>query len=70
MTQKAQRAFRTVALQRAASPEQLDYLVGVTKPFDWILAFVICLGLVSALAWGIFGRIPSRALHARLQIRG
>jgi HlyD family secretion protein len=70
VTQKAQRAFRTVALQRAASPEQLDYLVGVTKPFDWILTFVICLGLVSALAWGIFGRIPTRASGEGILVGG
>jgi HlyD family secretion protein len=56
----SQRAFRTVALQRASSPEQLDHLVGITKPFDWILTFVICLALVAALTWGVVGRIPTR----------
>ena len=43
MTEGPQRAFRSVALQRAASPEQLDYLVKITKPSDWILASVVCL---------------------------
>ncbi len=61
MTEQSQRAFRTVALQRAASPEQLDHLVSITKPFDWILTFVICLALAAALTWGVIGRIPSRA---------
>ena len=60
MTDGAERIFRVSALQRAASPEQLDHLVTVTRPFDWILTAVICLVLVSALAWGILGRIPSR----------
>jgi HlyD family secretion protein len=60
VTEVSQRAFRAVALQRAASPEQLDHLVGITKPFDWILAFVICLGLAAALTWGVVGRIPTR----------
>jgi HlyD family secretion protein len=60
VTEQSQRAFRTVALQRAASPEQLDHLVGITKPFDWILTFVICLALAAALTWGIVGRIPTR----------
>lgn len=60
MTEQSQRAFRTVALQRAASPEQLDHLVGITRPFDWILTFVICLALAAALTWGVVGRIPTR----------
>ena len=60
MTELSQRAFRAVALQRAGSPEQLDHLVGITKPFDWILTFVICLALAAVLTWGVFGRIPTR----------
>lgn len=60
MTELSQRAFRTVALQRAASPEQLDHLVSITKPFDWILTCVICLALAAALTWGVVGRIPTR----------
>jgi HlyD family secretion protein len=68
MTELTQRAFRAVALQRASSPEQLDQLVGITKPFDWILTIVICLGLAAALTWGVFGRIPTRALGEGLLI--
>ena len=60
MTELSQRAFRAVALQRAASPEQLDHLVSITKPFDWILTFVICLALAAVLTWGVVGRIPTR----------
>ena len=61
MTDLSQRTFRAVALERAASPEQLDHLVRITKPFDWILIFVICIALVAALTWGIVGRVPTRA---------
>ena len=68
MTELSQRAFRTVALQRASSPEQLDQLVDITKPFDWILTIVICLGLAAALTWGVLGRIPTRALGEGLLI--
>ena len=62
MTEASQRTFRAVALQRAASPEQLDQLVGITKPFDWILAGVVCVALAAVLVWGVLGRIPTRAL--------
>ena len=60
MNEGSERPFRAAALERAASPEQLDYLVGITRPLDWIVAFVICLALAAGLLWGIFGRIPSR----------
>jgi len=62
VTELSQRAFRPLALQRAASPEQLDHLVSIIKPFDWILTFVICLVLAVALTWSIVGRIPTRVL--------
>src|SRR4029079_720382 len=32
MSDVSQRTFRAVALQRAASPEQLDHLVRITRP--------------------------------------
>jgi HlyD family secretion protein len=47
-------------LDRAASPEQFDHLVVITKPSDWILTAVICLALTAAIIWGVVGRIPTR----------
>jgi HlyD family secretion protein len=70
MTEVSQRAFRAVALQRAASPEQLDQLVTITKPFDWILTSVVCLALVAVLTWGVLGRIPTRALGEGILVSG
>ena len=70
MTDASQRTFRAVALQRAASPEQLDHLVGITKPFDWILSCVICLALAAAITWGVLGRIPTRALGEGILVSG
>jgi HlyD family secretion protein len=60
VTQGSERIFRASALQRAASPDELDHLVAITKPSDWILAIVLTVGLAGAVAWGIYGRIPSR----------
>ncbi len=70
VTEGPQRAFRSVALQRAASPEQLDYLVKITKPSDWILTFVVCLALAAALTWSIIGRIPTRVSGEGILISG
>jgi HlyD family secretion protein len=55
-----QQIFRAAALERVASPEQLDHLVKVAKPLDWILGLVIVLGLTSVLVWSVVGRIPTR----------
>lgn len=60
MTATPQRTFRAAALDRAASPEQFDHLVVITRPSDWIWAAAICLLLVAAIVWGIVGRIPTR----------
>jgi len=61
MSDQPNKAFRAVALERAASLEQLDHLVTITRPLDWILAVVIFLMVGTAVAWGFFGRLPTRA---------
>lgn len=61
MSDQHNKPFRAVALERAASLEQLDHLISITRPMDWILAVVIFLTLATAVAWSIFGRLPTRA---------
>src|SRR4051812_7991755 len=70
MNDLSQRTFRAVALQRAASPEQLDHLVRITRPFDWMLVFAICIALIAAVTWGIVGRVPTRAEGQGILISG
>jgi HlyD family secretion protein len=70
MSDLSQRTFRAVALQRAASPEQLDHLVRITRPFDWMLVFAICIALIAAITWGIVGRVPTRAEGPGILISG
>ncbi|MGZ9142599.1 MAG: NHLP bacteriocin system secretion protein, partial [Candidatus Binatia bacterium] len=70
MNDVSQRTFRAVALQRAASPEQLDHLIQITKPSDWILIFAICLALAGALTWGVVGRVPTRTAGEGILISG
>jgi HlyD family secretion protein len=54
--------FRDAAVERLSSPEQLDQLVAITRPFDWVAATALALGLVVLIAWGILGRIPTRVI--------
>jgi HlyD family secretion protein len=50
--------FRKKALDRAASPEQLDRVIQLVRPQHW-LPLVACGSLLSAgIAWSIVGRIP------------
>jgi HlyD family secretion protein len=70
MSDSGKRAFRAIALERAASPEQLDHLVGITKPVDWILGFVILLALATVITWSIVGSIPTRTAAEGILISG
>jgi HlyD family secretion protein len=70
MSDSDKRAFRSIALERAASPEQLDHLVGITRPVDWILGLVILLALATAITWSIVGSIPTRTPGEGILISG
>lgn len=52
--------FRQVALERLASPEQLDQLITVTNPMGWLALLAIGGLLASATLWGIYGSIPTK----------
>ena len=50
--------FRQQALDKHASPEQLDRLLQVVKPRSWIMLIGIAALLVFVLLWSVLGRIP------------
>src|SRR5580658_918171 len=60
MTRATQRIFREAAIDRLSSPDQLDQLVGVTRPIDWLAALAIAVAILALLAWGFLGSIPTR----------
>src|SRR5436309_1996610 len=51
--------FRKEALDRLASPEQLDQLMQLTSPRGWIALAGLGLILLTGLAWGLFAKIPT-----------
>jgi multidrug efflux pump subunit AcrA (membrane-fusion protein) len=53
------RIFRKVSLERLSSPERLDELMQLTTPGGWLALFALCAIIVLAIAWGLFGRIPT-----------
>lgn len=56
----SQGLFREVSLERLSSPEQLDELIKVTSPRAWLALIAIGCILISAIAWGFLGSIPTK----------
>lgn len=52
--------FRKVALDRLASPEQLDQLMQVANPKGWVALATLGGLIAAAFAWGFLGSIPER----------
>ncbi|HEY7789132.1 MAG TPA: NHLP bacteriocin system secretion protein [Vicinamibacterales bacterium] len=61
--------FRPAALERLQSPEQLDQLMEVTKPFSWVALAVLCALLALAVVWSLFGTIPTKVNASGILIR-
>jgi HlyD family secretion protein len=61
--------FRSVALERLSSPEQLDQLMRVTTPRGWLLLLGIGALLLTALVWGVTGSVPERIAGQGILIR-
>ncbi|WP_089936584.1 biotin/lipoyl-binding protein [Candidatus Entotheonella palauensis] len=51
--------FRQEALERLASPEQLDHLMQVVKPKDWIVVVLFAVLATAVILWSLFGRLPT-----------
>ncbi|MFQ3614168.1 MAG: NHLP bacteriocin system secretion protein, partial [Cyanobacteriota bacterium] len=50
--------FRKESLERLSSPEQLDQLLQVVNPRDWLPLGCLAALVGAGLMWSIFGRIP------------
>jgi HlyD family secretion protein len=53
-------SFRKKSLEKLSSPEQLDTMIQITNRSGWIALLTVGFCLVVALAWGIYGRIPTK----------
>lgn len=56
----SERVFRETTVARLASPEQLDQLIRVTRPVDWIGTLAIAVGVIALVIWSVIGQIPTR----------
>ena len=58
MSEKKRCIFRQQALDRLSSPEQLDRLMQVVSPKDWLpLGGLVIFGVLGII-WSVFGNIP------------
>lgn len=64
----AARVFRQSALDRLSSPEQLDRLITLTKPRDWLAAIALAAVIGLGIVWSIYGAVPVRVVGKGLMI--
>ena len=62
--------FRKAALDKLASPEQLDVLARVTSPTGWLALGTVGMLLVGVVAWSLLGSVPTRVEGEGILIRG
>lgn len=62
--------YRKQALERLASPEQLDQLMPLTRPREWVALAAIGLLLTGALLWSVFGTIRTTVEGSGILTRG
>src|SRR5688572_31996034 len=62
--------FRKAALDKLASPEQLDVLTRITSPTGWLAMATVAVLLVGVLVWSVFGSVPTRVDAEGILIRG
>lgn len=46
------------SIDRVSSPEQLDQIIHITSPLDWLAIAATIVALTVLLGWGFFGSVP------------
>ena len=66
----SRKLFRKAALDKMSSPEQLDELMKVTSPVDWLALGGLGAILLAATIWGFTGQITTRVDGQGILLRG
>ena len=59
MSVNPRQLFRTKALERVSSPDNLDQIIKIVSPKDWLPLAVLGGLVLLALAWSIAGEVPT-----------
>ncbi len=70
MSGGAEKLLRKAAIEKLASPEQLDMAMRVTSPMGWVALTAIGVAIVADVVWSIVGRIPERVDATGELLRG
>jgi HlyD family secretion protein len=52
--------FRKAAVQQITTPEQLNELIKVVKPHNWIILYTVLFFMIALILWSLLGSIPTR----------
>ena len=66
----AQHLMRKAAIEKLASPEQLDMTLRVTKPVSWLAILTIAVMLSGGIAWAFLGTVYERVDGQGVWLRG
>jgi HlyD family secretion protein len=58
----ARQIYRKKALDRLASPEQLDQLLTIVSPMGWLALLALVALVIWAIVWGFTGTIPTKVM--------
>src|SRR3954451_8541800 len=59
MAEPKRKLFRTEAMDRLSTPEDLESLMPVARPKDWLLILVAAVTLLLFVIWSFLGHIPT-----------
>ena len=65
-----EKLLRKAAIEKLASPEQLDMAMRVTSPMGWVALTAIGVAIVATIVWSIVSRIPERVDATGELLRG
>ncbi len=69
MANERRQVFRPIALERISSPEQLDRLLTLIQPKEWLASLTLAILTGCVIAWSIVGSLPTNVAAEGIIIR-
>ncbi|MEM9456208.1 MAG: NHLP bacteriocin system secretion protein [Myxococcota bacterium] len=69
MANERSHVFRRIALDRVSSPEQLDRLLTLVRPKEWLAGLVFAMLTAAVVVWSIYGSLPTNIAAEGIIIR-
>lgn len=69
MVSQRSHVFRPSALERVSSPEQLDRLLTLVRPREWLAGLVLVMLTAAVIVWSVYGSLPTNVAAEGIIIR-